>query len=145
MLPRTYLIALASGVERIFWYNFRSGEWQPDEREAHFGIVRKNLEPKPSFRAYRTLSRLCPSGSTVPVLTRSGETYLAGWTRPDGMKVWAVWTSLRPEKIRLDVRGNVVEALNHLGEKQPVPGSEYAASPAILYLVGPESVSAEPL
>ena len=61
------------------------------------------------------------------------------------MKVWAVWTSLRPEKIRLDVRGNVVEALNHLGEKQPVPGSEYAASPAILYLVGPESVSAEPL
>ncbi|WP_288515342.1 beta-galactosidase [uncultured Victivallis sp.] len=145
MLPRTYLIALASGVERIFWYNFRSGEWQPDEREAHFGIVRKNLEPKPSFRAYRTLSRLCPSGSTVPVLTRSGETYLAGWTRPDGMKVWAVWTSLRPEKIRLDVRGNVVEALNHLGEKQPVPGSGYAASPAILYLVGPESVSAEPL
>lgn len=141
MLPRTYLIALASGVERIFWYNFRSGEWEPDEREAHFGIVRKNLDPKPSFRAYQTLSRLCPTGSSRPSLEKKGSAYLANWTQPDGTKVWAIWSAMKACEVELNVRGEVAEALNHLGEKQPHPGKEYTVTPAILYLVGPESVS----
>ena len=140
MLPRTYLIALANGVERIFWYNFRAGEWKPDEREHHFGIVHADFSPKPAFHAYKTLTTLCPSGSTIPEISVHGKSYLANWKRPDGVKVWAVWTADFHQKLSMRIKGNA-EAMNHLGEKQPVPGKEFTATPSILYLVGPESVT----
>ncbi len=141
LLPRTYLVALANGVERIFWYKSHSRETRPDEREAHFGILRKDYSPKPSFDAYRTLTRLCPSGSTVPELRRSGSVYLAGWTRPDGVKTWAIWTTMYPEKIRLDIRGSLSDTQNHLGGKLPPPEAEFTVGPGPLYLIGPESVT----
>lgn len=140
-LPRTYLTAFGNGVERVLWYNFRAAEWKPDEREDHFGIVRKTLQPKPAFTAYKTLTRLCPSGSTVPVFRQKNDIYLAGWKRPDGVKVWAVWTADSPARTALRIAGKITEALNHLGETQPVPGSTCIVKPALLYLVGPDSVS----
>ncbi|MBS1369440.1 MAG: cellulase family glycosylhydrolase [Lentisphaeria bacterium] len=143
LLPRTYLIAMAHGVERIFWYNFRSAEWAPGEREAHFGIVRKDLEPKPSFLALKTLTGLCPSGSTTPSIRRAGDVFLSGWTRPDGVKVWALWSSLREHSVRLGVSGTVAEARNHLGERLPVPDARCSVSPSVTYLVGPEDISFE--
>ncbi len=141
MLPRTYIIALANGVERVFWYNFRSAEWKDDEREAHFGIVRKDLSPKPSFQAYKTLTSLCPSGSTVPLMKNSGSVYLANWKRPDGVNVWALWSSRFEQNVKLEIKGKVSDAVNHLGEKQTVPASEYKAAPALLYIVGPDSIT----
>lgn len=140
-LPRTYLIALSHGVQRIFWYNFRSSEREPDEREDHFGIVRKDLSPKPGFIAYRTLTRLCPSGSTVPTLRTDGAFYLSGWTRPDGVNVWALW-ALTPQKATLRIGGTVTEAWNHLGETVAIPSGNCTVGPGILYLVGPDSVAA---
>lgn len=144
LLPRTWLIALANEVERVYWYCFRSKEFRADEREDHFGIVRKDLTPKPAFHACRTLSRLCPSGSSVPVLNRHGEAYVAGWTRPDGKKVWAIWSALVPCPVKLEVKGKITGTLNHLGVPQPPPGREFTARPAILYLFGPESLSITP-
>ena len=145
LLPRTYLIALANGVERVFWYNFRSGEWSPDAREAHFGIVRRNLEAKPAFTAYRTLTKLCPSGSTVPELTRSNGVYTASWRRPDGVRVHALWTAHQPQPVKLEIDGQNVKALNHLGEEQPLPGGTFTARPAPLYLEGAESMTVQGL
>lgn len=140
-LPRTYLIALANGVERVFWYCFRSDERAEDATEGHFGIVRKDLKPKPAWRAYRTLTELCPSGSTVPKMVQQEDCFLANWIRPDGVKVWAIWTMLYPKKIRLKVDRKISRIINHLGEEQPLPQLEYSVSSAILYLVGPETVS----
>lgn len=140
MLPRTYLIALANGVERIFWYEFRS-KTKINDRESHYGIVRTNLEPKPAFNACRTLSKLCPPGSTPPELKRKGNAYLASWTRPDGVKIWALWTALQPLEVGLNITGKVSEAFNYLGEKQPIPEATHIATPAILYLVGPIQIS----
>ena len=140
LLPRAYLLAFSNGVSRCFWYNFRSGEWARDDHEAHFGIVRKNLEPKPAFRAYQVLSNLCPSGSTIPVMTRRGNVYMVHWVRPDGEKVWAIWTPTLPETVSLTISGTVTEAVNHLGEKQAIPQNTLTASPVLLYLRGPERV-----
>lgn len=139
-LPRTYLIGLAHGVERIFWYNFRSQEWEPLEREHHFGIVHRDLSPKPAYAAYRTLARLCPTGSTVPKLSVNGLIYTAEWTRPDGVKVWAVWAAKDSKTVELKISGRIVEVLNYLGEKQTIPENKIAVGPAVTYLIGPESV-----
>ena len=68
-----------------------------------------------------------------------GKVYLAGWTRPDKVKVWAVWTAESVQKISLRITGKA-QALNYLGEAKSVPAGEYAASPELLYLVGPEQV-----
>ncbi len=144
-LPRTYLAALSHGVERIFWYNFRAGEKDPHEREEHFGIVKKDLSPKSSFQAYKTLSELCPSGSTIPRFLRiGGGVCTASWVRPDGVKIWAIWTEVEPRAVRLVVTGKITEARDYLGSPQPLPGAEYTANSELLYLIGPESVNIIP-
>ena len=63
MLARAYLIALQSGVERMFWYNLRAGENDPFYNEDHFGIVHRDLSAKPAYRAMETLHRARPAGS----------------------------------------------------------------------------------
>lgn len=144
LLPRIYIIAMAHGVKRIFWYNFRAAEWSLEAREAHFGIVRKNLDSKPSFHAYQTLTRLCPSGSTLPVLTQRNNIFLASWSRPDQTKVWAVWTPLQQQKVKFNFAGGKFEAFNHLGQRLPLSSDSCTISPAMIYFVGPQSISIKP-
>ena len=74
-------------------------------------------------------------------MIRQEDCFLANWIRPDGVKVWAIWTMLHPKKIKLKVDGEISRIINHLGEEQPLPQVEYSVSSAILYLVGPETVS----
>lgn len=138
MLPRTYIIALGSGVSRIFWYNFRAGEWEPDEREHHFGIVHKDLSPKPAYRAFRTLTAMLPGGSTAPAISQHGKIYLANWKRPDGKRVWAVWTAESICKVELKVTGEAEQIVNYMGEKVALPVS---AGPSLVYLIGPEKIN----
>lgn len=47
-LVRTHVIALANGVERVFWFNLQ--DW-----DEYWGIVRKDFSRKPSFEAYQTM------------------------------------------------------------------------------------------
>jgi len=91
LLPREYLLAFSEGVEKVFLYRFRAGEWNRG-REAHFGIVRRNQEPKPAFRAYETLVRQFPPGSSRPEIDIENGVYHARWSRPDGTKREAFWT-----------------------------------------------------
>ena len=141
LLPRTYLLGLGNGVERIFWYKSWSRETRPDEREAHFGIIRKDYEPKPSFYAYQTLTRLCPPGSTAPKIKRTGNIWTANWQQPDGTQLWALWTPLHEETIRLKITGELTEAVNFLGEKQSPPAGALTVGPGVLYLIGPNAIT----
>lgn len=141
LLPRTILIALSGGVEKVFWYNFRSMGTIPNAREHHFGIVERDLSPKPAYHAYKTLTEVCPPESTRPVLTKKGPLYLASWTRPDGEKTYAVWR-LRGggmEKIRME--GNLKEIRNHLGEKLPLKKGALQISDGVIYLSGDRTLS----
>lgn len=90
-VARIYLISFAYGVDKVFWYNFRSCEIDSTYSEDNFGLVHKNLTPKPSYYAYRTLVEMCPSGSTRPILTITDGVYRAEWTRPDKKHIIALW------------------------------------------------------
>lgn len=144
LLPRTFLTAFACGIQRIFWYKLRSGERKINDRESHFGILRKNLDGKPAFDAYRTLTRFCPSGSTVPELRQTGGVFCAGWIRPDGSRVWAVWSEHCPLKADLNWKGELVEARDLFGNLRSVSKSPFTATPQIVYLIGPESLDIHP-
>ncbi len=139
-LPRTYLLAFASGLKRVFWYNFRASESNPTEREDNFGIVHRDLSAKPSFIAYQTLSKLCPSGSTQPTMTRGKGVTLVNWTRPDGVKVWALWSERDKVQATIAWEGNLDNAVNYLGSPQELKPGKLIVTTRCIYLVGPTSV-----
>jgi hypothetical protein len=49
-MVRSYVIGLAAGADRIFWFNLQ--DW-----EEFWGIIRQNFGRKPSFAAYQTMVR----------------------------------------------------------------------------------------
>lgn len=90
-VARIHLIAFAYGVDKVFWYKFRSNEMDPYYSEDNFGMVHADLSPKPAYNAYKTLIQMLPNGSTRPVLTIKDGIYKAEWKRPDGKHVAAYW------------------------------------------------------
>jgi len=60
---RTYVQALAEGVEKIFWYDLMNDGMQEDYYEHHLGMLRNRLDefgpftPKPSYASYAAMTR----------------------------------------------------------------------------------------
>ena len=102
-VARIYLLAWAHGVNKVFWYNLCASENDKTEKEDNFGLLHRDLSPKPSYVAYQTLTRFCPDGSTRPVLVRNNDIYQARWTRPDGSRIYAAWCSSGRREIRHDL------------------------------------------
>ena len=91
-LPRTFLISFAYGIDKVFWYSHRSPENSISDKEDHYGIVHRDLSPKPAFYTYKTLIEMCPNGSTRPTLEIEDGLYISKWTRPDKSNVMALWS-----------------------------------------------------
>lgn len=145
ILPRAYLIALHSGVDRVFWYNLRARENNPYYNEDHFGIVHKDLSPKPAYRAMQALNRARPAGSEpLDTQWQTGDIFHPAWKRPDGQTVFALWTAGTGGPTLLRIEGPIKEAFNHLGEPISLPTKtcllSVPLSAAPLYLVGPEQI-----
>lgn len=146
ILARAYLLALQAEVQAVFWYEFQAPEGRPDYNEDHFGIVHRDLSPKPAYTALATLARARPAGSKVLKRPwRSEDVYSPRWRRPDGKIAWALWQLGRPQARELDVKGPIVEALDHLGrplKPAPQPGRlRLTLSEAPIYLVGPTELT----
>ncbi len=93
-LPRAMAIAFAEGVEHYCWYEFRSPENDPLYSEDHFGIVHRDLSPKPAFQSCRVFTKMRPAGSVqtpVPWRDVARGLYFPQWTRPDGVKAGVIW------------------------------------------------------
>ena len=135
LLPRQYLLAGAAGVQKIFWYSLRSGEWN-NGREAHFGIYRRNMKSKPGALAYRTLAELRPEGSSPIALTAKNPVYCASWSTPDGKKIYALWLVHGKKELNLNLKGSVKEIRNHLGEQVKRTGDSFSLSEGPTYVIG---------
>ena len=93
-LARAMAIAFAEGVERYFWYEYRSVEKDPTYSEDHFGIVHADLAPKPARAAYRAFTEMRPAGSvqrSCPWRDDARGLYFPQWTRPDGAPAGMIW------------------------------------------------------
>lgn len=141
-LPQAILVALATGVERFFWYEFQAPELDDGDRQSHFGIVGKALEPKPAYYAYSALTRARPAGSNRDAMALNDDVAIASWIRPDGKKGWAIWSPLKTKEKTLRIQGAVTEAFDYLGNvvKKPKDGAGLSVAPGILYLIGPKDV-----
>lgn len=144
LLPRTILTALKAGAARVFWYEFQAMENDPHDSEHYFGIVHRDLTPKPAWEAYRTLAAMRPSGSTRPEETFADGVRMLSWTKPDGEKVWALYVTGARRKVKLALAGKCTDARDLLGNAVSLEAgngeAEITLSPGLLYLAGPEKI-----
>ncbi len=115
ILPRAYLLAMEAGVARIFWYEFQAPERRADYNEDHFGIVHRDLSPKPAYQAYKTLCTMRPSGSKPLGFWQDRGVFASGWITPQEEPVWAVWHPTEQKERRFTFTGEVKEVISHLG------------------------------
>lgn len=134
-LPRIFLVSFALGVEKVFWYKTRSNELKENDSECHYGLCHNNYSPKPAFYAYQALVKMCPNGSTRPIMKRQGDIYSATWKRPDGKNVWALWTSKSEEEIDLKIKGKY-KIYDLKGNEICQDGNVFNVSPSVIYIVG---------
>ncbi|MHC4178531.1 MAG: endonuclease/exonuclease/phosphatase family protein, partial [Planctomycetota bacterium] len=149
MLARSYLLALQAGVDAVFWYEFQAPEGKPDYNEHHFGIVHRDLSPKPAYTALATLTRARPAGSKVLKRAwRSDNLHYPSWQRPDGKTAWALWTAGEAKNLELSLSGKPIEAFDHLGNPLEVDVSSgqlrLSVGQSPTYLIGPEELTIAP-
>ena len=142
-VPRIYLISLALGIEKVFWYKSRSCEMRPSEKEDHFGLWHKDYIPKPAYYAYKTLTQMCPNKSTRPRLKRFGSVFVASWKRPAGEYVWAFWTSRNTENVAVEFNTEVYKVYDISGNEIEIDFNNVEITPSIVYVTGPSKLSIE--
>ena len=121
-LARSILISLASGVEKFYGYEFRATELDPFYSENHFGIVHRNLAPKPAYGAYSTLANRRPAGSVhlaAPWRDEARKLYFPQWTLPDGKIAGAIWTTGEKQTLELDFDADAVTFMDAFGLPLP--------------------------
>ncbi|MBN1844699.1 MAG: hypothetical protein JW810_03380 [Sedimentisphaerales bacterium] len=149
ILPRAYLLSFQAGVEKVFWYNFRAFENNLYYNEDHFGILHRDLSPKPAYEAMQTLIRVRPAGSRQrPIAGQQANLYCLSWQRPDGRVGWALWQTGGAESQTLVCQGPLQEAYGHRGN--PLEFDRQGQSVTLklddapLYLIGPQVIKAIP-
>lgn len=141
-LAQAYLLALAGGVDRYFWYEFQAVEQDDVDREHHFGMVHRDLSPKTGYLAMKTLTKMRPDGSVQNPGWLNGDFCQISWKRPDGKTVTAVWLpGFEAERI-VKLNAPVESACDCFGESVNFPAPEgtmykLKLSPKVLYLVTP--------
>ncbi len=133
-VARIFLLSFAYGIDRVFWYNFRSRETNMSEKEDCFGFIHADFSDKPSMQAFRTLTKFCPDGSTRPTLKSNDNIFRVQWVTPDKHVVRAIWSPYQntsytyrksSKAIVYDYMGNVIEC----------PDNKLKLSDAVLYIV----------
>ncbi|MCI6861728.1 MAG: glycosyl hydrolase [Prevotella sp.] len=135
-LPRIFLISFAYGIDKVFWYEFRSRENNIYDKEENFGIFHADLTPKPAYYAYKTLIEMCPNKSTRPTLSIKGNAYISSWKRSDGKYVSALWSKSNELPIDIKIKGTP-KYYNIFGEQINKPNS---INESVIYIVGAKSV-----
>lgn len=139
-IPRMYIISFAYGVDKVFTFNFRARENDIYDKEENFGIVHSDLSLKPAYNAYKTMTKMLPSGSTRPRLIKKGDMYLGLWERTDGKNIWALWNSNGTRKIKLKING-IHRVINYIGEKIKIPKKDgFVLGEEVIYIIGANHV-----
>lgn len=92
-LVKLHMIALAGGVEKITWYNYRDRDSSTTDVEAHFGMVDHWGYPKPAYLAYVNMAqcldrkqyhdeRRVDSAIRIYEFVGSDESCLVAWAYP---------------------------------------------------------------
>jgi hypothetical protein len=113
-LVRTYVLALAAGVQKIFWFNLQ--DWSET-----WGLIRANWSPKDGFFAYQTMTKMLGAGRLLRALPSSaggGRAYVFEEPgHPDRAVIvaWAVGPADHRARLTVATGGGRVLARDVLG------------------------------
>lgn len=131
-MPRLYILSYAMGVDKVFAYCLR------DKAETQgYGITHSTMTPKSSFYTLSALSKEMPSGSSRPVVKTYNNQYIASWIKPDGKKVFCVWSNWVGQSSQIAVYGNA-RYYDEAGKK--ICKKKFRLSPSVTYIEGATSV-----
>lgn len=134
-MPRLYILSYALGVDKVFAYCLR------DKSETQgYGITHSTMAPKPVYHTLKTLSEKMPSGSSRPVVKTYNNQYIASWTKPDGKKLFCVWSKWVGQSSQITVSGNA-RYYDEKGKK--ICKKKFHLSPSVTYIEGAKSVEFE--
>ena len=119
-LRRLALMA-ALDYDRVFLFTLADLDERATRRHQHYGLLRRNGEPKPVYHALQRFLQLCgPSlqpASPPPVVGLAPDGLITiGWRRANGRPLWMLWAR-EPGEVRLK---GVTQATLH----QPLSGGE---------------------
>ena len=124
-LARALLICRRHGLDTgLFFYDFMDDGLDPEEKEHHFGIVRHDFSPKPSFQAIAVFASLFANKRTVSSCSPAKDAYVLTCGEKCAT-VTAIW-SVAPTKVEIDwfaPRENLV-MLDWQGRRLDVPSGE---------------------
>ena len=94
VLVKAYVMALAQGFERAFWFEL----WGRSYGERHYGMLRTDFTVRPSFTAYRVMAGLLGDARYLGWLELPGKSYgfvfqgrsgavIVAWSPPGGARV----------------------------------------------------------
>jgi len=155
-LPQAILLTQRFGADKFFWYVFQNGGDDSLQSrynsECHFGIVDRNLTPKPSYHAYTALTKVCPSGSVIDknLPWKRGETALVSWTCPNKVRGWAIWSPCGKREISVKIDGRVDSVTDCYGNEIKLPqrivknkdsaNTNLILNRAPIYILGPNKI-----
>lgn len=147
LLPRAYLVSLASGVEMYAWYEFRDGGDDASYNEHRFGIIHHDMTVKAAYLAYQVMTQALGEARFIERLNLGEDVWGLVFDTGAGKTV-CVWKPGNAETVRLRVRGDAVGAMNHLGERLALSRTgdqlELVAGESVTYLTGVDEVTVVP-
>jgi hypothetical protein len=102
-LAKAYLLSLASGFQRVFWFEARGPSYG---NQKDFGLIRSDMTPRPSYNALKTLTGVLgaePAPAGWLNLDNGGYGFLFD---AEGSKVLAAWAPANRE-IKITFAGDV--------------------------------------
>ncbi|NOX23164.1 MAG: hypothetical protein GXP36_08760 [Actinobacteria bacterium] len=130
-LAQTYALALASGVKKVFWYNYRDAGPERDMAENNFGLVDFWGFPKPAYAAYATSATMLEFAEPVAFEQR-GVVSLATFSTEEFL-VTAIWSS-EETTFGLDELGDISRIVDQYGADQPLT-EILNVVPSVAYIV----------
>lgn len=123
-LRRLALMA-ALDYDRIFLFTLSDLDERATQRDQHYGLLRRNGEPKPVYHALQRFLQLCgprlePDAPPKPIGDQPKGLVSIGWRRPDGARLWMVWAD-KPGTVQ--IKGARQAVLHH-----PLKGSQHKLS-----------------
>lgn len=135
IVGRSLLTSLSMGVDKSFVYCLRDIQSVESLKEQKFGLTYNNPNiSKPAFKVCETLRKMCPNGSTRPILTRYGSVFVATWKDPQGKWVDTFWTTGESSSLSITTSKRKVEYINYVGETYRVKNKQLNIDDHIVYI-----------
>ena len=108
-LAQFYLSAAARPhIKGVWWYTLIDDEYAPKGRQQHFGLLRKDFSPKPSYHALRDVSEVIHTGTVREVVQIGSGIKAVRFAHDEKRQTLALWSRSETTGLILRLKPNTV-------------------------------------